>query len=74
MDYKQEAIERMKRRDTRSIQWTLKSRQIRFRYIQSTAARNWDGTGAGAGNDPSAIILEKTVWVAGQPPRYTNWW
>lgn len=74
VDYRQEALNRMNRRGTKSVIWTLPDRTIKFSHIPSTQARNWDGTFAGDGNDPSKLILERMDWRDGCDPRYTNWW
>lgn len=58
-DYREEAIKRMARRSTQRVCWTLAGRQIEFRRIPATAARNYDGSLAGDGNDPNRIILQK---------------
>lgn len=74
MNYRQEAISRMSRRKSTKVEWTLADRTIRFSSIPATAAKNWDGSTAGEGNNPEQKILEQMVWEQGKAPRYTNWW
>lgn len=74
LDYRSEALKRMQKRGSKSVQWTLSRATIRFSKISATSARNWDGSPAGQGQDPSRMILEKMYWAVGETPRYTNWW
>ena len=71
---RQEAIRRMTCRNTRSIRWTLYDVTIEWKYIKASQARNYDGTLAGDGLNPNAVVLQQMVWKVGSEPRYTNHW
>lgn len=71
---KEIARARMKNRATKSVTWTLKDLTVSWQYIPATAAKNWDGSPAGHGNDPSQEILQKMTWRSGSAPRFTNYW
>lgn len=70
----QEAITRMSRRGSKSVRWTLADRVIEYKYIPATSARNYDGSSAGAGQDPNTTILQQMVWRDGGQPRFSNQW
>jgi hypothetical protein len=67
----EEAIRRMKRRNTKEVTWTLSEVTIRWRYIDGKNARNWDGSRA---PNPNTTALELMVWRKDQHPRFTNYW
>jgi hypothetical protein len=69
----EEAVKRMSRRGKKSVSWTLKDRTVE-KYIPATAARNWDGSSAGSGNDPNQEILQRMTWANDGKPRFSNWW
>ncbi len=70
----EEAIKRMKRRNTNCVRWSKGDVTIEYRYIPATAARNWDGSSAGSGNDPNQTILQRMTWETGCNPRFSNYW
>lgn len=69
-----EAAKRMKRRNVKSVRWTLVGKTIEYRYVPATAARNYDGSSAGGGQDPDRIILQQMIWREGAAPHYSNRW
>jgi hypothetical protein len=77
---KQEAIKRMTRRGTQKVSWTLPGIEVEWSYIPATAVRNYDGTPAGSGNDPSRVVLQQVVYRecgaedAKNGTSYTNHW
>lgn len=71
---REEAVSRMVRRGKKSVRWTLKNVTVEWKYIPATEVRNYDGSAAGAGNDPSKEVLQQTTWKLGGLPRFSNWW
>lgn len=69
-----EAVARMKKRNTSKISWTLKNVRIEWEYIPATNVRNYDGTYAGSGNNPEQKVLQCLIQREGRMPTYTNFW
>lgn len=69
-----EATKRMSRRNTQCVSWTLNGVTVEWKRIPATMARNWDGSLAGAGNDPNQVILQRMTWHDDRMPTYSNWW
>lgn len=68
---KDEAINRMTRRNKTEVAWTFPDVTVRWRYIDGRSARNWDGSPA---PNPGCAALEKIVWREGSASRFTNYW
>lgn len=74
VDYRREAVLRMKRRNKRFICWSLQDRTIEFSFIQEFDAKNYDGSYSGLGCDSGRIVLQRATTINGGMPRYSNYW
>jgi hypothetical protein len=71
---KQEAVRRLSKSKSNSVCWTFPEAIVEYKYISADQVKNWDGSFAGDGQDPSIIVLQRMVWRDGCSPRFTNWW